>query len=62
MVSEYASSRWGGLQIAYSFTERKDLSHTESELQQVEALPVGSVGNTVPVALPQDYNIIEYCI
>ena len=59
MASEYASSRWGGLKIAYSFTERKDLPHTESELQQVEALPVG---NIVPVALPQDYNIIEYCI
>lgn len=56
MASEYASSRRGGLQIAYSFTERKDFSHTESELQQVEALPVGHV---VPVALPQDYNIIE---
>ena len=40
MASEYASSRRGGLQIAYSFTETKDLSHTESELQQVEALPV----------------------
>ena len=49
MASEYASSRWGGLQIAYSFTERKDFSHTESELQQVEALPVG---NIVPVAPP----------
>ena len=61
MASEYVSSRWGGLQIAYSFTERKDLSHTESELQQleVEALPVG---NIVPVALPQDYNIIEQYI
>lgn len=56
MASEYASSRWDGLQIAYSFTERKDFSHTVSELQQVEALPVGHV---VPVALPQDYNIIE---
>ena len=59
MASEYASSRWGGLQIAYSFTERKDFSQTESELQQLEALPVG---NIVPVALPQDYNIIEQCI
>ena len=56
MASEYASSRRGALQIAYSFTETKDLSHTESELQQVEALPMG---NVVPVALPQDYNIIE---
>ena len=56
MTSEYVSSRRGGLQIAYSFTERKDFSQTESELQQVEALPVG---NIVPVALPQDYNIIE---
>lgn len=62
MASEYASSRWGSLQKAYSFIERKDLSHTESELQQVEALPAGSVGNIVPVALPQDYNITEYCI
>ena len=59
MASEYASSRWGGLQIAYSFTERKDFSHTESELQKLEALPVG---NIVPVALPQDCNIIEQCI
>lgn len=56
MASEYVSSRRGGLQIAYSFTERKDLSHTESELQQVEASPVG---NIVPVAVQQDYNIIE---
>ena len=56
MASEYVSSRRGGLQIAYSFTERKDLSHTESELQQVEASPVG---NIVPVAVQQDNNIIE---
>ena len=59
MASEYVSSRWGSRQIAYSFTETKDFSHTESELQQLEALPVG---NIVPVALPQDYNIIEQCI
>ena len=42
---------WPQYSLSSHFTERKDLSHTHRELEQVEAFPVGSVRNIVPVAL-----------
>ena len=48
--------------MAFSSVVRKDLSHAEINLQQVEAFPMGTMGAIVSAVPVQANYIIEYCI
>ena len=65
MASGDVSNWQGDLQIAYSFLVRKDFSHAEKELQQVEAFPVGTMEGPFVSATPMQANYmgnIKCCI